>query len=182
MATSESQKQWRDRSRAGLVRHCTNCQKRLRAESTRDLCKSCWMKTPEGKDYNRLQQQKHREKSVGNRNSSNVWHCLPTLLSNLSARRCQVVCQRPVGVFYNPTNIPSKLEYVERQFDLTAQKVAIELFRINGGKPGYYLANLRDRKYYYCGSEWKDVGTTLQSLGIGCADPVESCLKTVASR
>lgn len=77
-------------------------------------------------------------------------------------------------IFYNPTDIPTQLEHVERQFGLTEVEIIIELFRINGGKPGYYLANLRDRKYYYCGLKWEDVKTTLQSLGIGRADPVES--------
>lgn len=80
----------------------------------------------------------------------------------------------PSGAFYNPTDTPMKLKYVERQFGLTAQQVALELFRINGGKAGYYLANLRGKKYYYCGSNWEDVKTTLQSLGIGRADPIES--------
>lgn len=79
----------------------------------------------------------------------------------------------PSGVFYNATDTPMNLKYVERQFGLTAQQVAIELFRINGGKPGYYLVNLRDKKYYYCGSNWEDIKTTLQSLGIGRFDPVE---------
>jgi len=40
-------------------------------------------------------------------------------------------------------------------------------------KSGYYLANLRERKYYYCGLNWEDIRTTLQSLGIGRADPLE---------
>lgn len=80
----------------------------------------------------------------------------------------------PLEVFYNPTNIPTQLKYLERQFGLTAQKIIIELFRINGGKAGYYLVNLREKKYYYCGSEWEDIKNTLQSLGIGRADPVES--------
>ena len=66
MSTAESQRQWRDRSRAGLVRHCANCQKALRAESTRDLCKACWLKTSDGKEYNRLKQQKYRKKSKPN--------------------------------------------------------------------------------------------------------------------
>ncbi len=69
--------------------------------------------------------------------------------------------------------IPIQLEHVERQFDLTEQQTIAELFRINGGKSGYYLANLRDRKYYYCGLNWEDIKTTLQSLGIGRADPLE---------
>lgn len=77
-------------------------------------------------------------------------------------------------VFYNPKNEPISYENIEQQFDLTEEQVVIELFRINGGKQGYYLANLRKRKYYYCGLNWEDVRTTLQSLGIGRADPVQS--------
>ncbi len=77
----------------------------------------------------------------------------------------------PVRMFYNPTNTPTApedLTYIERQYGLTAHQVAIELFRINGGKPGYYLVNLRDRKYYYCGSDSEDIKCTLQQLGIDC--------------
>lgn len=77
-------------------------------------------------------------------------------------------------VFYNPTNTPTNLEHIEREFGLTEQQVVISLFRINGGKPGYYLANLRDKKYYYCGPEWSDIKTKLRSLGIGRADPFDS--------
>lgn len=82
--------------------------------------------------------------------------------------------KEPGRVFYNPTNMPTVLKHVERQFGLTATEIVIELFRINGGKPGYYLANLRDRKYYYCGLEWADIKTTLLSLGIGRADPFDT--------
>jgi hypothetical protein len=39
--------------------------------------------------------------------------------------------------------------------------------RLHGGKSGYYLANLRDKKYHYCGSNWQDVQETLLDLGIG---------------
>ncbi len=76
--------------------------------------------------------------------------------------------------FYNATCMPMQLEHVERQFGLDEQQVIINLFRINGGKTGYYLANLKDKKYYYCGLAWEDVRTTLQSLGIGRADPIGS--------
>jgi hypothetical protein len=57
-------------------------------------------------------------------------------------------------------------------FDTSMKKVAIELFRINGGKQGYYIANLLDKKYYYCGSEWEDVKIKLRVLGIGRDDPM----------
>lgn len=57
-------------------------------------------------------------------------------------------------------------------FDTSMKKVAIELFRINGGKQGYYIANILDKKYYYCGTEWQDVKTKLLELGIGRHDPI----------
>lgn len=78
-------------------------------------------------------------------------------------------------VFYNPRNVPVPLEIEDKlhQFGLSFSSVAVELFRINGGKSGYYLANLRDKQYYYCGSDWEDVKTTLISLGIGRKDPFD---------
>lgn len=76
-------------------------------------------------------------------------------------------------VFYRELGNRSLIEEREREYGLSKEKIVIELFRINGGKAGYYLANLRDRKYYYCGTSWEDIKTTLQSLGIGRADPLE---------
>lgn len=76
------------------------------------------------------------------------------------------------SVFYNATSAHMQLEHIAYQFGLTEQQVVIELFRINGGLPGYYLANLKDRKYYYCGVAWENIKQTLQNLGIGRADPV----------
>jgi hypothetical protein len=70
------------------------------------------------------------------------------------------------GVFYNPRNInidPNDLSI----YDTTPLKVVIELFRQYGGKLGYYLADLRHKKYYYCGLEEEDIQETLYSLGIG---------------
>jgi hypothetical protein len=56
-------------------------------------------------------------------------------------------------------------------FDTSMKKVAIELFRINGGKQGYYLANILDKKFYYCGTQWEDIKTKLRELGITKSDP-----------
>lgn len=81
--------------------------------------------------------------------------------------------REPGRVFYNPAgNTPVQLEQVEQQFGLSAEQVVIELFRLNGGCSGYYLANLRERKYYYCGKNWEDIQKTLISLGIGKVDPI----------
>ncbi|MBR8840275.1 MAG: hypothetical protein DSM106950_41370 [Stigonema ocellatum SAG 48.90 = DSM 106950] len=76
-------------------------------------------------------------------------------------------------VFFNPLNLPTEGD-IEFMFGTTKKKVIVELFRINMGKPGYYLADLLERKYYYCGSSWEDVRTTLLSLGIGQSDPIRS--------
>lgn len=77
-------------------------------------------------------------------------------------------------VFYNPRNVPVSFAVEDRlhRFSLSPAKVMIELFRINGGKPGYYLANLREKQYYYCGLLWEDVKTTFQSIGIGRGEPI----------
>jgi len=79
-------------------------------------------------------------------------------------------------VFYNPDAIeaPLKPDEILNKFGLDMSKVAIELFRINGRRLGYYLANLRDKKYYYCGEEENSVKTKLLELGIGRADPMEA--------
>ena len=66
--------------------------------------------------------------------------------------------------FYNPRNIPINRDHLEESYGLTKGRVAIELFRLNGGKEGWYLANLRDRKYYYCGLTREDVREKLRSL------------------
>lgn len=58
-------------------------------------------------------------------------------------------------------------------YGITEQQAVINLFRINGGKSGFYLANFRDKKYYYCGLTREDVKSKLRSLGIGREDPMD---------
>lgn len=79
-------------------------------------------------------------------------------------------------MFSNPRNVPVSLEVEDQlhRFGLTMGKVAIELFRLNGGRAGYYLANLREKKYYYCGDSLDEVRAVFVMLGIGKADPQES--------
>lgn len=52
------------------------------------------------------------------------------------------------------------------EFGLDWNQVLSEV-RQCGGKPGFYLVNLRDREYYFCGSDLKDVKTFVQQQGIG---------------
>lgn len=74
--------------------------------------------------------------------------------------------------FYNPMNLPNQGD-IEFMFGTTKQDVILKLIDINGGQPGYYLADLHNKEYYYCGVEWNDVKMQLQSLGIGSPDPME---------
>ncbi|WP_256874475.1 hypothetical protein [Nostoc sp. C057] len=68
---------------------------------------------------------------------------------------------------------PVKDNDIAALYGVTEQQVVINLFRINGGKSGFYLANLREKKYYYCGQSREDVKAHLRSLGIGREDPME---------
>jgi hypothetical protein len=72
--------------------------------------------------------------------------------------------------FYNPLNLPGEGD-IEFMFGTAKKKVVVELFRINGGKVGYYLADLLKKQYYYCGNEWKDIKVKLRELGIGTDEP-----------
>lgn len=77
-------------------------------------------------------------------------------------------------LFYKRLPISSTdLDDFELMYGISKQQVTVELFRINGGNLGYYLVNLRDRKYYYCGSDSENVRTALLNLGIGRVSPVE---------
>jgi len=76
--------------------------------------------------------------------------------------------------FVNLLNVPTlSNEDIFAVFGTSMKKVAIALFRINGGKQGYYIADIRDKKYYYCGTEWEKVKVKLRELGIGRPDPME---------
>lgn len=63
-------------------------------------------------------------------------------------------------------------EDIKALYNITEKQVVIELFRINGGKAGYYLANLRNKKYYYC-VDRSGVREKLIELGIGRKDPIQ---------
>ncbi|GAA6616747.1 hypothetical protein [Scytonema sp. NUACC26] len=76
--------------------------------------------------------------------------------------------------FINFLNAPLlSHEDIYAAFGTSMKKVAIALFRINGGKQGYYIANILDKQYYYCGTQWEDVKTKLKELGIGRDDPFQ---------
>lgn len=72
-----------------------------------------------------------------------------------------------VEVLFNPTNFSvGDISDIEGMFGTTKASVVTELFRINGGKLGYYLANLVDKEYYYCGKNLEDVKAKFVELGV----------------
>ncbi|MBN3959488.1 hypothetical protein [Nostoc sp. NMS8] len=77
------------------------------------------------------------------------------------------------NIFYNPRGVPTDLNSILQRNGLTRIKVVVELFRVNGGKPGFYLADIQEKKYFYCGQKCEDVKAKLRSLGIGRDDPME---------
>jgi hypothetical protein len=64
------------------------------------------------------------------------------------------------------------VDNLEANFGLSRWDVVTQLFRLNGGHDGFYLANLRDREYYYCGLEAEDVPAKIRELGLLVVDPV----------
>lgn len=71
-------------------------------------------------------------------------------------------------VILNPRNVPVLLAVEDRfhRFGLTIPKAAIELIRVNGGKAGYYLINMRKKTYHYCGDSRESVNNLLIELGV----------------
>ncbi len=85
-------------------------------------------------------------------------------------RGWRFLSQKP---FYNPKNIPFAEKEAYKNYNLTEKDIVIQLFRIAVGKLGYYLVNMRDRKYYYCGKDWEDVKEKFLELGIGRREPLD---------
>lgn len=72
---------------------------------------------------------------------------------------------RNAELFYgNPHRCEENIESV---YGISTEQLLINLFRVNGGCSGFYLVNLKHRKYYYCGQNWEDIRTQLLKLGIG---------------
>ncbi len=79
-----------------------------------------------------------------------------------------------IEIFYGNAGRTLDRNDIASVYGITEQAIVLELFRLNGGRTGYYLANLRDKRYHYCGLDLGSVKTTLQNLGVGRADPIGS--------
>lgn len=86
-------------------------------------------------------------------------------------RRNKIWAFREGKPFVNLFNAPLlDMEDLFSLFDTSMEKIASELRYLYNGKQGYYIANILDKKYYYCGTEWDDVKKKLLELGIGRDD------------
>jgi hypothetical protein len=73
--------------------------------------------------------------------------------------------------FANLTRFPIPFDLkkvdIEKLFGTTKADVVTELFRVGEGKLGYYVADLLDKRYYYCGTSENDLKAKFVELGIG---------------
>jgi hypothetical protein len=73
--------------------------------------------------------------------------------------------REPSKIIYRGTS-EIDLSHRETHYRLTLKQIIIELFKINGGKLGFYLADMKHEKYYYCGTQLDDVREKLISIGV----------------
>jgi hypothetical protein len=83
--------------------------------------------------------------------------------------------KQPQKVFWRAedSNIPKKRENREETYGLNYKEMLLSLFRQYLGKIGFYIVNMRDREYYYCGLTQQNIQEKLFDLGITKRDPME---------
>jgi hypothetical protein len=59
------------------------------------------------------------------------------------------------------------LEDLFTTFGTNLRSCAAKLLSINGGEEGFYLVDIMDKRYYYCGKSTQDIKSKLLELGIG---------------
>ncbi len=76
--------------------------------------------------------------------------------------------KQPKKLFWRSpkATIPAYREKREEAYGLTTKDLILPLFKKFLGKLGFYLVNMREREYYYCGLTWQDVQQKLWDIGI----------------
>lgn len=69
--------------------------------------------------------------------------------------------------FYNPYGKDISLDGILARYGLKRAELFRELFKVNAGKLGYYIADVKKRNNYYCGVDKIDIKVKFLSLGIG---------------
>lgn len=71
-------------------------------------------------------------------------------------------------VEFSSTKTPTERFQIKcLEHGLNWKQVLAEIRRHHCGKIGFYLVNLRDREYHYCGTELRDIKTFVKEKGIG---------------
>ena len=83
--------------------------------------------------------------------------------------------KQPQKVFWRSpdSNIPLNREKREETYGLNSKEMLLSLFRQYLGKIGFYIVNMRDREYHYCGLTSQDIKEKLLDLCITRRDPME---------
>jgi hypothetical protein len=74
-------------------------------------------------------------------------------------------------VFYNPSSLPFDTNDTESNFGISKRQVVLALHQQFNAQQGYYLADLIQQRYYYCGLVFDDTRKMLLSLGVGRLEP-----------
>ena len=76
--------------------------------------------------------------------------------------------KQPQKLFWRSPNstVPVYREKREEAYGLTTKDLILPLFKRYLGKLGFYIVNMRDHEYYYCGLTWQDIREKLWEIGI----------------
>lgn len=76
--------------------------------------------------------------------------------------------KQPQKLFWRSPNntLPLYRKKREEAYGLDTKDLILPLFRKFVGKLGFYIVNMRERQYYYCGLTWQDVQEKLWEMGI----------------
>ena len=76
--------------------------------------------------------------------------------------------RQPRKIIYAPTRHDSDFFTCrETHYGLTKARIVLEFKLLTGGKLGWYLADMKNKTYYFCGADWEDVRAQVRALGIG---------------
>ena len=73
------------------------------------------------------------------------------------------------------TLLPITIDYEDTEllYGISKQQVINQAAQFRSGEEGFYLVNMRRKRYYYCGLEADSVKVMLLSLGVGRSDRQE---------
>ena len=68
--------------------------------------------------------------------------------------------------FIEKSNISLEKNRLERFYGLTLRDILPQLFKVGRGRTGFYLVNLKEQQFYFCGNSPNDIKQKFLELGI----------------